>query len=78
MWDVVIVDPGNGRAGLHSDALRNEGVMVDFYLRIRSLRRGGGKDAAERTATASAVAIRTLLENVVMIRMSSESARGSM
>ena len=43
MWNVVIVDPGNGRAGLHSHALRNEGVLVDFHLRIRSLRRGGGK-----------------------------------
>jgi hypothetical protein len=39
----VCVVPGNGRAGLHSDALRNEGVLVDFYLRIRGLRRRGGK-----------------------------------
>ena len=78
MWDVVIVDPGNGRAGLHSDALRNEGVMVDFYLRIRSPCAEAAGNAAERAATASAVAIRTLLDNVVMIRMSSESARGSL
>ena len=43
MWDVIVVDPGNGRAGLHGDALRSERELVNFYLRIRNLRRGRGK-----------------------------------
>jgi hypothetical protein len=57
----VCVVPGNGRAGLHSDALRNEGVLVDFTSVSAACVDAAGKaNAAERTATASTVAIRTL------------------
>ena len=43
MRDVVLVDPSNGRAGLHGGALRSEGKVVDFHLRVRSLHWGGRK-----------------------------------
>ena len=43
MRDVVLVDPSNGRAGLHGGALRSEGKVVDFHLRVRSLHGGGRK-----------------------------------
>jgi hypothetical protein len=38
MWDVIVVDPGNCHAGLHSDVLGSEGEVVDFHLRIYGLR----------------------------------------
>jgi hypothetical protein len=43
MRDVVVVDPDDARASLHGDALRSERELVNFHLRIRSLRRGSGK-----------------------------------
>ena len=33
--NVVVIDPGHGRAGLHGDALRREGECVDVHLLIR-------------------------------------------
>ena len=48
MRDIVVVDPGDGRAGLYDDALRSEGEVVDLHLRIRSLRRRGRKGGRRR------------------------------
>src|SRR5216684_4822279 len=35
VWDVIVVDPGNGCASLHGDALRREGELVNSHLRVR-------------------------------------------
>ena len=39
MRNVVVIDPGHGRAGLHGNALRREGECVDVHLLIQDLRR---------------------------------------
>src|ERR1700730_7150648 len=48
MWNVVVVDPGDGRASLYCDALRSEGELVNNYIRVRSLRRDGGGRRCEQ------------------------------
>jgi hypothetical protein len=40
---VVVVGPRHGRARLHSDALRKEGVLVDLHLCVRRRRSLTGK-----------------------------------
>ena len=60
--DVVVVDPGHGGAGLHGDALRSEGEVVDLSPRVSAAcaDAAGRTAAAANTATASAVATRMM------------------
>ena len=48
MRHVVVVDPGDRRADLHAEALRNEGELIDVHLDVGGLCRGDAKRGRRR------------------------------